>query len=117
MARKKGSRDYPLEMRQEAVRLFYEEGMTQAEITKQLGIRDPKRVKNWMRRYRQEGAEFFVSRRYKSGRKPKKETEKAYVSRLEMENELLKKFHTELRKGLLAKRNIGLSKVSERNTQ
>lgn len=91
MARKKGSKDYPLEMRHEAVRLFYEEGLTRAKITKQLGIRDPDRVKNWLRRYRREGADFFVSKRYRSGRKPKRENASAYIARLEMENDLLKK--------------------------
>ena len=89
MARKKVSKDYPLEMRREAVRLFYEESMTREEITKQLGIRDPNRVKNWMKQYRREGAEFFVSKRYRSGCKPKKENAEAYMGRLEMENELL----------------------------
>jgi DNA-binding transcriptional regulator LsrR (DeoR family) len=44
MARKKGSKDYPLEVRQEAIRLFYEEGLTRAEITQRLNIRDPNRV-------------------------------------------------------------------------
>ncbi len=43
------------------------------------------------------------------GRLPKKENTAAYIARLEMEVELLKKFHTELRKDLLAKRNTGLS--------
>ena len=46
MARKKGSKDYPLETRREAIRLFYEEGLTRAEVTRKLGIADPKRVSN-----------------------------------------------------------------------
>jgi hypothetical protein len=33
-----------------------------------------------------------------------------------MENELLKKFHTELRKGMLAERNIGSSIDTEKDT-
>jgi DNA-binding transcriptional regulator LsrR (DeoR family) len=45
MSRKKGSKDYPLEMRREAIRLFYEEGLSREEITEGLGIRDPQRVK------------------------------------------------------------------------
>ena len=102
MARKKGSKDYPLEMRREVVRLFYKEGLTRAEITKRLEIRDPYRVKNWLRQYRREGAEFFIAHRHRSGRRPKKENTAAYIARLEMENELLKKFHTELRSIMLA---------------
>lgn len=116
MARKKGRKDYPLEMRREAVRLFYEEGLTRDEITKQLGLRDPNRVKNWMRQYRRKGAEFFVSQRHRSGRKPQKENTAAYISRLEMENDLLKKFHTELRPAMLAKRNIGSLNITEEST-
>jgi transposase len=117
MARKKGSKDYPLEMRREAVRLFYEEGLSRGEITQRLGIRDPNRVKSCLRRYRREGAEFFVCKRYRSGRKPKKENAKAYIARLEMENDLLKKFHTELRQAMLAKRNIGSSNITEESTK
>lgn len=117
MAGKKGMRQYPLALRQEAVRLFYEEGLTRSQITQQLGIRDPSRVKNWLRRYRREGAEFFVSQRHRSGRRPSKENTAAYIARLEMENELLKKYHTELRQSTLAKRNIGSSNTTERNTK
>lgn len=107
MTRKKGSQDYPLAMRREAIRLFYEEGLTQAEITRQLGVRDPGRIKAWVRRYRREGESFFEGKRKYSGRKPKRTKSAAYVARLEMENELLKKYHTELRKDRLARRNIG----------
>lgn len=55
MARKKGSKDYPLETKLEAIRLWEEEGLPYKEITAKLEIRDPKRVRNWMRIYRQEG--------------------------------------------------------------
>ena len=85
MTRKKGSKDYPLEMRQEAIRLFYEEGLTQAEITERLEVRDPKRVKNWLWRYRKEGEEFFQSKRSKSGRRPKRENTEAYITRVCMQ--------------------------------
>lgn len=117
MARKQGSKDYPLELRKEAVRLFYEKGLTRAEITKRLEIRDPSRVKCWLRRYRQEGAAFFLSQRHQSGRRPKRDNTEAYIARLEMENDLLKKFHTELRSSMLAKRDIGSSKTTEKDTK
>ena len=55
MARKKGSKDYPLETKLEAIRLWEEEDLTYKEITEELEIRDPKRVKEWMRIYRKEG--------------------------------------------------------------
>jgi len=55
MARKKGSKDYPLETKLEAIRLREEEGLLYQEITEKLEIRDPGRVKTWMRIYRKEG--------------------------------------------------------------
>ena len=118
MSGKKGSRHYSLEVKLEAVRLFYEEGKTQAEITELLGIRDAGRVKKWLHQYRQEGEAAFHKKRREGlvGRPPKKENKDAYIARLEMENELLKKFHTELRKGTLAKRNIGSSTDTEKRT-
>jgi len=55
MARKKGSKDYPLETKLEAVRLRKEEGLLYKEITEKLNLRDPGRVRKWMRIYREEG--------------------------------------------------------------
>jgi transposase-like protein len=95
MARKKGSKDYPLETKLEAIRLWEEEGLPYKEITARLEIRDPKRVRNWMRIYRQEGrAGLKKSRR---GR-PKKDRDslEERVKRLEMENALLKALAIEL---------------------
>jgi transposase-like protein len=51
MAGKKGSKHYPLELKLEAMRMFYEEGKTRKEITEALGIRDRDRVMKWLRRY------------------------------------------------------------------
>lgn len=107
MSGKKGMRQYPLETKLEAVRLFYEEGKTHAQITEQLGIRDAKRVKKWLHQYREGGAAAFAKKPRGPGRRPKKENKDAYIARLEMENDLLKKLHAELRKAMLAKRNIG----------
>ncbi|MGD0612640.1 MAG: helix-turn-helix domain-containing protein [Anaerolineales bacterium] len=119
MSGKKGMRHYSLEVKLEAVRMFYEEGKTQPEIAEILGIRNAQRVKIWVRQYRQEGEVAFQKKSRKGlvGRPPKKENKDAYIARLEMENELLKKFHTELRKGMLAKRNIGSSNDTEKSTQ
>ena len=44
MSGKKGMKHYPAEMKMEAVRLFYEEGKTRAEITQILGVRNLHRV-------------------------------------------------------------------------
>ena len=105
---------YPKEVKLEAVRLFGE-GKSHREITAVLGIRDEQRTKKWVRAYRGKGAEAFQKKSKKGtgGRRPKKTNPQAYVARLEMENALLKKFHTELRKRELVRRNIGRSTTIE----
>ena len=115
MSGKKGMRHYPQEVKLEAVRLFFEEGMTRAEITKALGLRSAGRVKVWTRQYWCEGVAAFT----KPIGRPRKvaESEQAELARLRMENTLLKKYHSELRKEMLAKRNIGLSTNTEKNTK
>jgi transposase len=113
MSGKKGMRKYPVELKLEAVRLYYEEGKTRAEVTALLGIGNPYAVKEWGQLYRREGVNGLKKTR---GRR-KNETEQSELERLRMENDLLKKFHTELRKEALAKRNIGLSTTTEKNTQ
>ena len=114
MSGKKGMKTYALEVKLEAVRLFYEEGKTRAEITKALGLRSEGRVETWVRQYRREGELAFTR---PQGRPRKERDEKMRLARLEMENALLKKYHTELRKSLLAKRNIGSSITTGRNTK
>ncbi|MBC8336968.1 MAG: hypothetical protein ISR59_00945 [Anaerolineales bacterium] len=60
---------------------------------------------------------MFANKRSRSGRKPKKEYTTAYFVRLEMELDLLTKFHIELRQGSLANRDIGLLKTTEEDTK
>ena len=117
MAGKKGMKQYPRELKLEAMRMFFEEGMTKKEIIAALGINDIGRVKVWLQKYRREGQRAFDKKRRGPGRPPKKENTAAYIARLEMENELLKKYHTELRKDLLAKRNIGSSTDTGKSTR
>ena len=115
MSGRKGMKKYPVELKLEAMRLFYEEGKTRAEITGILGIRDPHRVKAWLKQYRREGAVGFG----KAQGRPRQgaESESAELERLRMENALLKKFHTELRELQLAQRNIGRSTTTRKNTK
>ena len=94
MAGKKGSTHYTAEIKEHAVRLFPEEGMTYPVIADQLEIRDSKRIKRWVHDYRSEGA---LGLHKAKGRPKKVEDQAAYIARLEMENALLKKFHAELR--------------------
>ena len=106
---------YPAETKLEAVRLFYEEGKTRVEITQQLQIRDPQRVRTWLRQYRREGATGFS----KAQGRPRKRAESVEeeLKRLRMENDLLKKIQAELREARLAKRNIGSFITIEEPTQ
>ncbi len=115
MSGKSGMKHYPAAIKLEAVRLFYEEGKTRAEIARALGVRSDGRVKMWVRQYRREGAAAFS----KPIGRPRKnqESEQAELARLRMENALLKKFQAELRKEVLAKRNIGSSITIEQSTK
>ncbi len=95
MSGKKGMVHYSAETKEEAVRLFLEEGVTYQAIADRLGIRKAMRIKKWVQDYRREGE---LGLHKVKGRPRKKEDQAAYIARLEMENALLKKFHEELRK-------------------
>jgi transposase-like protein len=114
MSGKKGMKAYPVKLKLEAMRLYYEESKTRAEVTALLEIRDPHAVKEWGKKYRREGASAFGKVK---GRPRKSENEQAELERLRMENALLKKFHTELRNEARAKRNIGSSIITEQTTK
>jgi len=114
MSGRKGMLHYRVEIKQEAVRLVLEEYKTYRVVAAQLGIRKAERIEAWVRMYRQEGELSFHK---PIGRPVKAENEEREVERLRMENALLKKFHTELRKVQLAQRNIGRSTTTSKNTQ
>jgi transposase-like protein len=114
MTGKKGMVHYDTKVKEEAVRLFIDDGYTYCEIAHQLGIRKAGRIKVWVRQYRSAGIEAFTK---PIGRPRKVQDEKAYIARLEMENKLLKKLQSELRKDMLAKRDIGRSTTTKKNIQ
>lgn len=122
MSGRKGMKDYPVEIKLEAVRLFLEEGKTRRAIIEKLGINDVRRVGKWLSKYRKFGEAALGKRNPKSagtklGRPKKEEAPARYVARLEMENALLKKFRTELREVQLAQRNIGRSTTTGKTTK
>lgn len=120
MSGKKERKQYALATKLEAVRLYDEEGKSQQEIIELLGIRDRRRLRQWLSAYRREGVEAFQAGKTRRGRPPKLKWENntvGYIARLEMENDLLKKFHAELRKESLALHNIGLSITKDNTTQ
>jgi transposase-like protein len=95
MARKKGSTNYPRETKLEAIRLWEEEDLSYKEITERLAIRDPKRVKEWMRIYRKEG-EAGLKKPHRGRPKKDRNSLEERIKRLEMENTLLKALAIEL---------------------
>ena len=107
----KGMTHYPVATKQEAVRLHEEEGLSYAQVAAQLGLRKAERIEKWVRQYRKEG-EVGLSKKG-SGRPRKAHTDQERMAQLEMENALLKKLHTELRKAMLARRDIGSSNTTE----
>jgi transposase len=114
MSGTKGMTHYTLEQKREAVRLHLEEGISCQQVAEQLGLRQADRITAWCRAYQQEGETAWLKQ---SGR-PRKETAAGLtLERLQMENALLKKFHTELRKITRARRNIGSSNTTERSTR
>lgn len=114
MSGRKGMLHYRLEIKQEAVRLVLEEHLTYAAVAARLEIRKAERIEAWVGMYRREGELSFHK---PIGRPVKTENEEREVKRLRMENALLKKFHTELRKVRLAQRNIGRSTTTRKNTK
>lgn len=115
MSGKKGMTHYDLETKLQAIQLHEEVGLTYPEIATRLGLREAGRIKVWVRQYRQEGEAGLTKKG--SGRPPKAYAEEKRIARLERENALLKKFHSELRKAMLVRRNIGSSNTTEAPTQ
>lgn len=114
MSGTKGMTHYTLETKLEAVRLHEGEGLTYGQVAERLGIRQAARIERWFSAYQQEGETAFLKH---SGRPRKDQAEAQTIERLRMENALLKKFHTELRKITRARRNIGSSKTTGRTTR
>ena len=114
MAGTQGMTHYPVATKLEAVRLHEEEGLTYAQVAAQLKLRKADRIELWVRQYREAG-EAGLNKKG-SGRPRKACTDQERIAQLEMENALLKKLHTELRKVMLARRDIGSSNTTEEDT-
>jgi transposase len=116
MARKKGSTDYPLETKLEAIRLWEVEGLSYKEITARLEIRDLERVWKWMRTYRKEGQAGLKKPRRGRPKKDRNSLEER-VKQLEMENALLKALAIELGEELPEGLDTGPSTDTEGNSE
>lgn len=106
MAGKKGMTHYPAELKQHAVSLYLEAGQSYREIAQALAIRDAARIEKWVQAFRREGVPGLC----KVQGRPR-QLRQSDLARLQMENALLKKFHSELRRTMRAKRNIGSSSI------
>jgi len=115
MAGKKGMKNFCLETKLVAVKMFIEQGYTPKLIAEELSLPRKELVKQWVRRFRREGEQGFQKTKGRPRKKP--QSQESYIARLEMENALLKKFHTELRKSMLAKRDIGSLNITEESIQ
>ena len=113
MTGNKGMTHYGLETKLNVVHLHEEEGLSYAQVAERLGMRKASRIEAWCSAYRREGELAFHR---PIGRPRKAQSAAENIQRLQMENALLKKFHTELRKAMLARRDIGSSSTTERHT-
>jgi transposase-like protein len=114
MSGTKGMDHYPFETKLAAVQLHEKGNLSNAEIAKRLGLRQAARIRIWARQYQEEGEAGL--RKQGSGRPRKARGDEERMAQLEMENALLKKFHTELRKLMPARRDIGSSSTTEETT-
>jgi transposase-like protein len=115
MSGKKGMKHYGIETKMLAVQMYFGQGLSQAEIAAELALPHKELVEQWVRRYRQEGEVGFQKPIGRPRKSPLSQLDD--ITRLKMENELLKKFHSELRKAMLARRNIGSSNTTEEATR
>lgn len=114
MSGTKGMTHYRTETKLLAIQMHEEGGLTYAQVAEQLGIRQANRISAWNRAYRREGFEAFEK---PIGRPRKDGQDRPELEQLRMENALLKKFHTELRKLMLARRDIGSLNTTGKNTR
>ena len=95
MSGQKGMKKYPTSLKEQAVRMHIEDGLTIREINSRLGIADKDRLKKWCAAYRKDG--LLGLRPQPKGRSkkiitPESEALQDEVNRLRMENELLRNF-------------------------
>ena len=114
MSGRKGMVHYALDVKREAVRLVEEEYLSYEEVVRRLAIRRVERIERWVGMYRKEGE---ISFHKPKGRPRKVENEQSELKRLRMENALLKRSHSELRKLPPAQRKIGRSSTAKKTSQ
>jgi len=102
MSGKMGMKAYPYEIKEQAVRLHLETGLTIKEVNHRLAIADPDRVKKWCATYRKDGFAGLQPKprgQYRKKESIAKEPLEDEIKRLRMENELLRNFLYEAERG------------------
>lgn len=79
---------YSYETKMKAIEMRLQ-GMTNGKVAKELGIPDVKRIKVWMRKYRELGEFGLLDQR---GKRQHYVDQERYVKKLELENDVLKKW-------------------------
>jgi transposase len=93
----KKNKSYSLETKLEAVRLFLIEGDPIKAVQERLGIQSDTVIEKWVRAYRRDGSTGLEPKPKGRPKKPDiPETTEEKIRRLEMENELLRSFLSEL---------------------
>jgi transposase len=95
MPGKKGMKHYPVSIKEQAIRMHFEDGLTYKEITNILGITDEQRVNKWCIKYRKEGLSSLQSQskgRPHKNKRTEQENLNSEIARLKMENQLLRNF-------------------------
>ena len=87
---KKGQKfkTYSFELKKQAIEMRLQ-GQTKKAIAEKLGIDDVDRIKVWMRKYRKKGEYGLLDQR---GRRDEYIDQERYIRKLEMENDVLKKW-------------------------
>lgn len=90
MPAKKGQKfeSYSFELKKKAIEMRLQ-GMTKKRVAEELGIADIGRLKIWMRQYRLQGEFGLMDHR---GKRKQYVDQDRYVKRLELENDVLKKW-------------------------
>lgn len=94
---------YTFELKKKAIEMRLQ-GMTKRKVAEELGISDISRLKVWMSQYKQKGEFGLLDHR---GRRHQYVDQDRYIKRLELENDVLKKW-LEITKGEVYRSNIGL---------
>lgn len=107
MAGKKGMKGYSFKTKLATVKAHLEEGLTITEVLVKYGVKSETQISNWCARYRLLGEQGLMSSkrgrpRKEEKREPKSNEEPLWkkIQRLEMENDLLKKYLEEERRWL-----------------